>query len=290
MSQWQRWKGIMKCVPFEEKRLLKWRPPYIVQPKYDGDRCKAYPLESSFLLLSSEENPFYGVPHIQDALTASGLKLTLDGELYNHFIHKDGGHEAVHSICSRTVNMHPRYEEMQYHIFDVETNEPQLKRLVHLESIKKMQIPHIVVAPFWLCETLEGIMRVYDELMDKQYEGIIVRHIDNVYQHKRSTMMMKFKGRCEDDYRIVGFKEEVDKNGYLKDTLGSLECESGNGDRFFVGTGFTEDRRRDLWKVRDSLLGKTAKVKYQHLTAGKKVPRFPVFTEVVDGDNMERDS
>ena len=39
--KFQRWKGIMKCYPFEEKRLAEWNPPYICQPKYDGVRCRA---------------------------------------------------------------------------------------------------------------------------------------------------------------------------------------------------------------------------------------------------------
>ena len=33
--------GIMLCYPFEEKRLNKWNPPYIIQPKLDGERCRA---------------------------------------------------------------------------------------------------------------------------------------------------------------------------------------------------------------------------------------------------------
>ena len=48
-----RWHGIMKAVPFEEKRLAKWKPPYIVQPKFDGNRCINEPLENSSLLLTS---------------------------------------------------------------------------------------------------------------------------------------------------------------------------------------------------------------------------------------------
>jgi len=31
--------GVQLCYPFEEKRLAKWEPPYIVQPKLDGERC-----------------------------------------------------------------------------------------------------------------------------------------------------------------------------------------------------------------------------------------------------------
>ena len=72
MSEHQRWKGIMKCVPFEEKRLAKWKPPYIVQPKFDGNRCVNEPLENTSLLLSSEENLFFSVPHINEAVKQQG--------------------------------------------------------------------------------------------------------------------------------------------------------------------------------------------------------------------------
>ena len=80
--KWQRWKGIMKAYPFEEKRLAKWEPPYIVQPKYDGVRCRAVPLDNGdFLLLSSEENPIFSVPHINEALKCCAPQWELDGEL-----------------------------------------------------------------------------------------------------------------------------------------------------------------------------------------------------------------
>ena len=65
--------GIQLAYPFEEKRLAKWQPPYIVQPKFDGDRCSNTPLPSAPLLLSSEENPFFSVPHINEQLTKDGL-------------------------------------------------------------------------------------------------------------------------------------------------------------------------------------------------------------------------
>ena len=55
----------MKAVPFEQKRLNKWEPPYILQPKYDGVRCRAVPVENGYLLLSSEENVVFSVPHIK---------------------------------------------------------------------------------------------------------------------------------------------------------------------------------------------------------------------------------
>jgi hypothetical protein len=99
-NEWQRWKGIMKCYPFEEKRLAKWSPPYIVQPKYDGVRCRAIPTQSGYILLSSEENVIFSVPHLNQIFNALHLNCELDGELYCHGM----SFEEIVSITSRTVS------------------------------------------------------------------------------------------------------------------------------------------------------------------------------------------
>ena len=82
--------GIMLCYPFEEKRLAKWSPPYVVQPKLDGERCRYKQYEGGSFLLSSQENVIFGAPHIKhylDSVCPTGLHL--DGELYCHGKYRD---------------------------------------------------------------------------------------------------------------------------------------------------------------------------------------------------------
>jgi ATP-dependent DNA ligase len=291
-QQWQRWKNIQKCYPFEEKRLAKWEPPYLVQPKYDGFRCRAVPLsmaqelypgtssgaidvKSQYVLLSSEENIVFSVPHLNIAIAKLGLNDELDGELYCHGL----DFNAISSIVSRTVNLHPNYEQIQFHLFDVVNELPQIKRLTYIDKLRGLS-PLIQVAPVYICNTLEDVLKAYDKIINLGYEGIIVRHYLAPYERKRSTWVMKFKPKQEDEYEICGFNEEIDKEGNPKDTLGALVCSSGDGNIFNVGTGFSDERRRELWEGRDFLIGQVAKVKYQHITSGNKVPRFPVFVEV----------
>ncbi len=285
MSKWQRWKGIMKCYPFSEDRLLKWQPPYIVQPKYDGFRCRAVPISSpqgsSHIFLSSEENIFYSVPHLQEEITCLGLSAELDGELYCHGMSFD----EISSIVSRTVNIHPDHKKIQFHVFDIVNEMPQMKRLLQIENLKGFS-PWFRVAPFWLCESLDDVMRAYDQVIKQGYEGIIVRHFQAPYERKRSTLVMKFKPKKSDEYVIVRLNEEIDKNGRPKNSLGSFVCIGADGETFNVGTGFTEDHRREYWNKGEDLIGKVCKVSYQHLTAGKKVPRFPVFMEVIEDDRI----
>jgi len=273
---WQRWKGIMKCYPFEEKRLLKWTPPYIIQPKYDGFRCRAIPLPAGgYMLLSSEENVVFSVPHINKALDMSNFTGELDGELYCHGMDFD----SISSIVSRTVNIHPNHTKMQFHIFDYVADDLQVERIVKLSKAEVK--PPLIISPYWTADSLEGIMSIYDEIIAWGYEGIIVRHYIAPYVRKRSTYVMKFKPKKKDNYAIIGYEEEISKDGDPKGTLGALVCCSGDGNVFNVGTGFNQQMRKDLWNNREKLIGKIAKVQYQHITPGRKVPRFPVFVEVI---------
>ena len=277
-NQWQRWKGIQKCYPFEEKRLAKWEPPYIVQPKFDGVRCRAIPVESGYLLLSSEENVIFSVPHINEELPKIGMRIELDGELYCH----EMSFEEIISITSRTVNLHYEHKNIKFHVFDIVNDKPQHSRLVELIKLRSFKLNHIEISSHWICDTFDEVMRVYDKLINLEYEGMIVRHKDAPYERKRSTLVMKFKPKKEDRYVIVGSEEELSTDGTPKCALGSLVCKSGDGNTFRVGSGFTRRAREDLWSNRESLAGRTVIVQYQHLTSGKKVPRFPIFMEVIE--------
>jgi len=271
--------GIMLAYPFEETRLAKWSPPYIVQPKLDGDRCwnQADDLEPYKVrcdLITSEGNIYQSVPHIGRELEASRFRmLPLDGELYNHELYLEGGHELIFSIVSRTVNLHPRHSEMEFHIFDFKTTEyAQAERLHYLQEMEHDFPPHVKLVPMRIAYTLDDVKRIYDEFIEMQYEGIVVRNVEAMYIERRSIYMMKFKPKKSDTYRIVGWKEETSIDGIPKGRIGSLVLSSGLGDTFSVGAGLDSIQKEYLWDIRDDIPGKDATVFYQHLT-NKKIPK-----------------
>lgn len=283
MSEWQRWKNIMKCYPFEEKRLAKWQPPFIVQPKYDGHRCRAYPSSLSpgdYMLLSSEENVIFSVPHILEELKRLHLTAELDGELYCHGM----SFEEISSVVSRTVNLHPNFKSMQFHVFDIVNRQlSQMQRTILIENLRGLS-PWIKVAPFWICDSLDEVTNAYDAIIKEGYEGIIVRNCEGLYETKRSTWVMKYKPKQKDQYTIVGYQEEVTKNGIPKGRLGSLELSSQEGERFSVSAGLNSTEREHLWSIRETLIGLEAIVSYQHLT-DRKVPKGSFNIEVLYGNN-----
>lgn len=282
---WQRRKGIQLAYPFEEKRLSKWRPPYLVQPKYDGERCRAVPSPEGYLLFSSEENLITAVPHINRELGKLLLEdeLELDGELYLHGM----PFEMIHSIVSRKKNIHELSERMEYWVFDLVDERlmqgVRFKYLVELAQEVLKPLKRVKFGPYWICYSLEEVLQAYDECISREFEGIVVRDLAAPYVRKRSTQMMKFKPKKNDVYEIIGTIEEVSKDGVPKGSLGALRCKSHNDlDTFQVGTGFSAEQRRWLWEQKEELPGKYARVSYQHITSGKGVPRFPVFVEILD--------
>ena len=270
--------GVMLCYPFEESRLAKWNPPYIIQPKLDGDRCwNQVDLISAFKprcdLITSEGNIFQSVPHINQELEKSILNpIPIDGELYSHELYLEGGHELIFSIVSRTVNLHPRYKEMEFHVFDIKLSLPQVKRLEILSNYSDEFPPHVKLVPTKLAYSLDDVKRIYDEFIEMKYEGIVARHIEAPYTEKRSTFMMKFKPKKSDTYRIVGWNEEISIDGIPKGRIGSIILTSDLGDTFSVGAGLDAYQKEYLWDIRDDLAGKDATIFYQHLT-NRQIPK-----------------
>ena len=280
--------GIMLAYPFEEKRLSKWTAPYIIQPKLDGDRCRAIiDSDGEAILLSSEMNIINSVPHINSALKNLHLRsVELDGELYIH----GAPHEVIHGIVSRTENMHPDSALIQFHIFDIVIEGSQIERstILYRDLIPTKRTgtgigSPIQVVPIRIIDDIDSIMSTLDDYMNNRYEGFVIRNASGLYARKRSTDMMKFKPRKKDSYKILGYEEERDIYGQPKGRLGALICISNDGGTFKVGSGFTAEQRQNYWNVKENLIGRIVVVKYQHLTPGRNVPRFPVFAEVKHG-------
>ncbi len=272
--------NIQLCYPFEEKRLAKWSPPYIVQPKLDGERCRALLNCGNVAMLSSEENLIGSVPKIFSGLVKLSLMFSknpieLDGELYRHGM----TFEDVHSIVGRTVNLNPEHDQMQYHVFDiVDETMVQAKRIKLLQSLPLKNNPYIKIVPTRIAWNLEDIRKIFDEYIKLDYEGIIVRHFEAPYVRRRSIWAMKFKPKKSDTYPITGFVEGL---GKYKGTIGAIIC-STDDFKFEVGSfSLPDEQRHELWQRRFTLTKFDCKVGYQHRWASGK-PKSGVFLELVE--------
>jgi DNA ligase-1 len=81
------------------------------------------------------------------------------------------------------------------------------------------------------------------------------------------------------DLKIIGVKEG---DGKFRGTLGALVVDY-KGSPTGVGSGLTDDIRREIWMHQDQYIGRVAKIRYFEETedkTGVKSIRFPVFEEI----------
>ncbi|AGE59692.1 DNA ligase [Acanthocystis turfacea Chlorella virus TN603.4.2] len=143
--------------------------------------------------------------------------------------------------------------------------------------------------------------------LDQGFEGVMVRTAGGKYKFGRSTekeqILVKIKQFEDDEAVVIGVSalqtntndKKLNQLGEMRrtshqdgkvdlDMLGALDVD-WNGIRFSIGTGFDKDTREDLWKQRDSIVGKVVKFKY--FSQGiKTAPRFPVFLGFRDENDM----
>ena len=273
--------GIQLAYPFSMERLLNqgafhflWSPPYLIQPKLNGERSRLIVEKGRALLLSSTDEIIPSVPHIN----TSALALPpgeYDGELYTHGM----TWSEIHSIVGRAVNLHPNYEKMQLHLFDTIGPASQAERLWILsQALEASPPPYIKQVPTHIVDSMDEITRLYDEFIAGGYEGFIIRHIDAPYSPSRRPWMMKFKPKQKDSYTIHSIYEAISESGTPLSMVGAFECKDDMGTVFKVGAGhLTHLERKAIWEQYSDHalpLGACLEIEYQTLSDKAKVPLF----------------
>jgi len=194
----------------------------------------------------------------------------------------------------------------KYYVFDYvlagKLEEPYTSRTYRLEYTP---IPDFVrrVLPT-LIDSAEELAEYEEKIVSKGYEGVILRDPRGRYKCGRSTfkegLLLKIKRWVDSEATIIGFEEEMENtNEQTRDALGHAErsthkegmkptgmlgsfvLRGADGVEFNCGSGLTEQKSREYWAARDSLLGKLVTFKY--IPHGiKEKPKNPIFKAVRD--------
>ena len=169
-----------------------------------------------------------------------------------------------------------------------------------LKIIQNNPIVDIEVVPQIIINSLEELYKFEEDCLAKGYEGVMLRYPNAPYKNGRSTVkegaLLKLKRFSDSEAYILGMEpllrnhNEPTKNAlghtersshiYNKvadDLLGALNVKDiHTGVEFNIGSGFTEEQRKEIWNKQVELIGSI--VKYKYFEVGiKDKPRFPVF-------------
>lgn len=101
------------------------------------------------------------------------------------------------------------------------------------------------------------------EMVEKGFEGIMIKDVDAKYECKRSSHWLKQKPFIEVSLTIVGV-EEGTKGSKNEGKLGALVCEGiddGKKIKTNVGSGISDDQRDEYWINKDKLLKQVVEVR-----------------------------
>ena len=222
------------------------------QPKINGFRCRAVKVVGTTTLYSSYGNKIPMVPHINEAVNdLDCLDFTLDGELFI----KGEKPQTIRSIGGRTKNLHSRYKEIQYHIFDMVSSRAQGDRLLELSGLLKSSRYDGLYSPLIKVETafipVSEIYSTLEYFIGEGYEGAIFRNPDGYYETKKSSHLLKLKPpRNKMWFPVIGCYEAIDIHGSKKDTLGGFFLDKGLDDFFKCGCGkLKHEQRQSIWDI-----------------------------------------
>ena len=108
------------------------------------------------------------------------------------------------------------------------------------------------------------------------HEGVMINLLDGKYVYGRTTNLLKVKVMQDADLRITGIREGV---GKYAGTCGSIVVDY-RGTEVGVGSGLTDELRREIWNNQEAFIGRVATIRYfEETTDANGVPsiRFPVF-------------
>ena len=111
-------------------------------------------------------------------------------------------------------------------------------------------------------------------------EGLMI-NLQDVYQFKRTSSLLKVKKMNDLDLTVTGFEEGTNR---LAGTLGALLVEYKNN-IVKVGSGFSDELRKEIWMHQEEWLGRTVIIQYFEETRnqdGGISLRFPVYIDYRD--------
>ena len=123
------------------------------------------------------------------------------------------------------------------------------------------------------------ILELLDSEIARGQEGVMINICDACYEFKRTWNLMKVKKMNTLDLEVVDYEEG---SGRLSGTLGAIHVRYKNGNIVKVGSGFSDDLRKQIWNHNIMIVGKIVEVQFFEETTnadGGISLRFPVFKD-----------
>lgn len=234
---------------------------YWVSEKYDGVR--AY--WDGGQLLSRQGNRINAPEWFTEALP----ELALDGELWIG----RGRFEQLSGIVRRRTPQAADWRDIKYMVFDLPGSpmifDDRLRRLQQI--IGRINQPHVRLVDQQKITTQDLLMRKLDEIVAAGGEGLMLHRGSSIYKGYRSDDLLKLKRYADAEAKVVG---HFPGKGKYQGMLGSILVETDDNKRFKIGSGFSDNERKNPPPI-------GARITYKYFgLSGRGIPRFASFLRI----------
>lgn len=293
----------VKCLPED----------FYVTEKLDGNRCIAHYEDGQWIFTSRNGKTMYvdfdmsdlPTEYIYDGEVLSPEQVEMSKAIAKYVYtgeKPDKKFGDMFNSTSGAINTHDKNKNLVYNIFDiVDTHKTYEDRRQILDNLRltskdlRLTSDNVRILP--VLRHISDVENPYDtvlDLLDKVTsiggEGIMINTTNAVYQHKRTSDLLKLKKVFTMDLKVL---EVMEGSGKYEDMVGALHCtlqaDDGKIVDAFVGSGLSDEQRMRWWQHPDEIIGKIVEVAYFSLSQDARLKgtnyyslRFPRLKKVRD--------
>lgn len=234
---------------------------YWLSEKYDGVRG----YWDGLRLLTRGGEPV----HAPSWFTAGWPTEPMDGELWVG----RGRFEETVSTVRQQVPDDTAWQRMHFMVFDLPSHPGVFSERItaYTQRVRALNQPWVQAVAQERISSHAGLIKRLDQMVRAGGEGLMLHRGDALYRALRNNDLLKVKTHEDAEARVMA---HVPGQGKYMGMLGALLVETAEGQRFRIGSGFSDAQRRE-----PPPLGTLITYRYRGLH-GSGLPRFATFLRV----------
>lgn len=265
----------MRCGVYSEKtaKKVKFAPGAVVQLKADGT-YRSVLVENGTVTFNSRSGEEYQYPELEKI-----FKSLKDGVYIGELL-VDGTHNRAES--NGLINSdNPPHDKIYIQLWDFitldEWSRPKDKKnkTVYSERFEQLRVNivgtptyFIQVIPFQEVGSIKDALEFTSDMMNKGFEGAILKDWDNIFVDHTSPTQLKLKLEIDAEVRIIGFEEGTPGTRREK-TFGAIVFQNDEGTIKGKTSGFTDAQLEDFNARREELIGKIITVQFNDVSKAR---------------------
>ncbi|WP_440874725.1 DNA ligase [Thalassotalea sp. PLHSN55] len=189
----------------------------------------------------------------------------LDGELWI-------ARNRFEQVASCVLRKEPSncWQDIRFMVFDLPSDKGTFtERIIAMKKLTRSKAaPYLSMVNQQKISNENDLYRYLDSVVADKGEGLMLHHKDAFYHIGRSKNIMKLKKHQDAEAKVI---QHYDGKGKFQGMLGAILVETPQGMQFKIGSGFSNDVRKNPPKI-----GSTITYKYFGTTQ-RGIPKFASF-------------